>query len=341
MFDLRPKTSRNDLFDRDKELEELRRAVEKKYPIIALLGIRRIGKTSILKTFLNGAGGIYLDLRGVYKIVELQERITDSINASIGTFRKILEGIRGISFAGFSVEIRWRGSDSISLTGLLNEINRKTRSFILAFDELQATKPPVSAELRDLLAYAYDNLENVTFIVAGSEIGLLRDFLGLEKPNSPLYGRYVYEIYVERLTKEESKEFLMEGFKEEGLIPPSNVIEDAVDYFDGIIGWLAFFGRRYVDGLRNLKDLKETAVNLALEELNKLNTREKLVLKAVALGSRSWAEVRRYIEEKEGITLPKATLTRLIEKLEKLSIIKDYEFLDSIYKEASSKLIIK
>jgi AAA+ ATPase superfamily predicted ATPase len=341
LFDLRPKTSRNDLFDRDKELEELRRAVEKKYPIIALLGIRRIGKTSILKTFLNGAGGIYLDLRGVYKIVELQERITDSINASIGTFRKILEGIRGISFAGFSVEIRWRGSDSISLTGLLNEINRKTRSFILAFDELQATKPPVSAELRDLLAYAYDNLENVTFIVAGSEIGLLRDFLGLEKPNSPLYGRYVYEIYVERLTKEESKEFLMEGFKEEGLIPPSNVIEDAVDYFDGIIGWLAFFGRRYVDGLRNLKDLKETAVNLALEELNKLNTREKLVLKAVALGSRSWAEVRRYIEEKEGITLPKATLTRLIEKLEKLSIIKDYEFLDSIYKEASSKLIIK
>ena len=341
LFDLRPKTSRIDLFDRDRELEELRKAVERKYPIIALLGIRRVGKTSILKTFLNGAGGIYLDLRGVYRIVELQERITDSINVSIGTFRKILEGIRGISFAGFSVEIRWKGSDSISLTGLLNEINRKTRSFILAFDELQATKPPVSAELRDLLAYAYDNLENITFIVAGSEIGLLRDFLGLEKPNSPLYGRYVYEIYVERLTKEESKEFLMKGFKEEGLIPPSNVIEDAIDYFDGIIGWLAFFGRKYVDGLRNLKELKETAVNLALEELNKLNTREKLVLKAVALGSRSWAEVRRYIEEKEGITLPKATLTRLIEKLEKLSIIKNYEFLDSIYGEASSKLIIK
>jgi hypothetical protein len=278
-------------------------------------------------------------LRGVYRSIELQERITDSINSSIGILRRILEGIRGISFAGFSVEIKWKGSDSISLVGLLSEINRKTNNFILALDEVQATKPPVSAQLRNLLAYGYDNFENINFIVAGSEIGLLRDFLGIERPDSPLYGRDIYEINVERLTREEAKEFLMRGFKEEGLNPPANIIEEALNYFDGIIGWLALFGRKYADGIRDLKDLKEIAINLALDELKKLSFRERLVLKAIASSSNSWVQVRRYIEEKEGITLPKATLSRLIEKLEKLSIVKDYRFLDPIYKEASFRLL--
>jgi len=277
-------------------------------------------------------------LRGVYRSIELQERITDSINSSIGILRRILEGIRGISFAGFSVEIKWKGSDSISLVGLLSEINRKTNNFILALDEVQATKPPVSAQLRNLLAYGYDNFENINFIVAGSEIGLLRDFLGIERPDSPLYGRDIYEINVERLTREEAKEFLMRGFKEEGLNPPANIIEEALNYFDGIIGWLALFGRKYADGIRDLKGLKEIAINLALDELKKLSFRERLVLKAIASSSNSWVQVRRYIEEKEGITLPKATLSRLIEKMEKLSIVKDYRFLDPIYKEASFRL---
>lgn len=278
-------------------------------------------------------------MRGVYRSIELQERITDSINSSIGILRRILEGIRGISFAGFSVEIKWKGSDSISLVGLLSEINRKTNNFILALDEVQATKPPVSAQLRNLLAYGYDNFENINFIVAGSEIGLLRDFLGIERPDSPLYGRDIYEINVERLTREEAKEFLMRGFKEEGLNPPANIIEEALNYFDGIIGWLALFGRKYADGIRDLKDLKEIAINLALDELKKLSFRERLVLKAIASSSNSWVQVRRYIEEKEGITLPKATLSRLIEKMEKLSIVKDYRFLDPIYKEASFRLL--
>jgi len=166
-----------------------------------------------------------------------------------------------------------------------------------------------------LLAYGYDNFENINFILAGSEIGLLRDFLGIERPDSPLSGRYIYEIHVERLTREESKEFLMRGFKEECLNPPVNIIEEALDYFDGIIGWLAFFGRKYADGIRDLKDLKEIAINLALDELKKLSIRERLVLKAIASSSNSWGEVRRYIEEKEGITLPKATLSRLVEKI--------------------------
>jgi hypothetical protein len=43
------------------------------------------------------------------------------------------------------------------------------------------------------------------------------------------------------------------------------------------------------------------AMNLALEELNKLSPREKSILKAIAEGANSWSEVRSFISEKRGI----------------------------------------
>jgi len=67
---------------------------------------------------------------------------------------------------------------------------------------------------------------------------LLRDFLGYEEPKSPLYGRAVYEVVVERFSKEESREFLMRGFREEGVSPPPEVVDEVVNFFDGIVGWL-------------------------------------------------------------------------------------------------------
>ena len=79
-------------------------------------------------------------------------------------------------------------------------------------------------------------------------------------------------------------------------------------------------------------------MNLALSEVSKLDRREKLILKAVAKGAKSWSQVRRHIEGKMGVTIPKSSLTRRISKLEKLSIIKDYDFLDPIYREACKKL---
>jgi len=63
-----------------------------------------------------------------------------------------------------------------------------------------------------------------------------------------------------------------------------------------------------------------------------------MVLKAIAEGENSWSTIRRYVEEKRGITIPKSSLTRTIRKLEKLSIIENYRFLDPVYREASKRL---
>lgn len=338
LFDLQPKTTREDLFDREKELNELHKAIDKDYPLTALLGIRRIGKTSILKTFINEVNGIYIDMRQITKRADLQMRMTDSLTNSLSRIKKFIEGIRGLKIADLSIEIRWKGSDSISLAGLLEEINKKNEKFVLIFDEVQSLKPPVSSELKKLIAYAYDNLENIKFIVAGSEIGMLQNFLGYEDPSSPLYGRAVYEINVERFSKEKSREFLRKGFQEERVEPRPELIEKAIEFFDGIVGWLVIFGREYIDGINNMEKIKDNAIGLALSELEKLNPKEKMVLKAIASGSKTWISVRNYINEKYGIVIPKSTLSRLIDKLEKLSILYEYEFQDNVYMEAVKRM---
>lgn len=88
MFDLRPKTSRDELFNREMELEELHRSMERGYLPIAVLGIRRIGKTSVLKTFLGEIKGIYIDLRGVRSTTDLEERVSDALSSSFSRLNR-------------------------------------------------------------------------------------------------------------------------------------------------------------------------------------------------------------------------------------------------------------
>lgn len=73
LFDPRPKSSRSELLDRADELRLLDKSVGR--PLIVVLGIRRIGKTSLVKSFLEPYNGIYIDLRGVATRANLYERV--------------------------------------------------------------------------------------------------------------------------------------------------------------------------------------------------------------------------------------------------------------------------
>jgi hypothetical protein len=85
------------------------------------------------------------------------------------------------------------------------------------------------------------------------------------------------------------------------------------------------------------------AVNLALKEIRNIvkarGRRYSLVLKGVAEGLGSWSRIKRYVEEREGVTLSSSILANVINSLEDMSIIRDYRFLDPVYREASLKLI--
>ena len=58
------------------------------------------------------------------------------------------------------------------------------------------------------MAYAYDSLRYVNFVLTGSQVGLLYNFLGLNDPNAPLFGRAYMEVKTRRLSPDEAYEFL-------------------------------------------------------------------------------------------------------------------------------------
>jgi len=347
LFDPRPKVKREDLFDRERELEDLYKNIDK--PIIVLTGIRRIGKTSLLLVFLNEIDipSIILDLRGLkpnYGLRDLYRLLAKAFSKKLDKFRDILERIRAITIAGVEIEIKWKGREAISLSTLFDYLNYKRT--IIAFDEAQKLRGSRSKMILEAIAHAYDYDENLTFIFTGSEVGLLYQFLGVDNPKSPLYGRYMHTISIERFKHDESIEFLKRGFNELGIKPPQKIIEEAVDLFNGIPGWLTFFGNSYAGGIRDVNKIKEYAIRIALNELENLvkergSRRYAIVLKAIALGYNTWGKIKRYVEEVEGKIISNSILSNILNTLENLSIIKNYEFLDPIYKEASKRLKIR
>ncbi|HLI45825.1 MAG TPA: ATP-binding protein, partial [Geobacterales bacterium] len=209
LFDERPKFNRVDLFDREHELNLLSQNFFR--PLILLTGIRRIGKTSLLQVFLNESKLPYIlvdcrSLKENYGWSDLYMVFSKALSSSLEKIIDILKKIKGVSILGNYVEISWKGRNFVSLANLFDHLNEKR--MIIAIDEAQKLRGPLSKEIKDALAHAYDYDRNITFILTGSEVGLLYDFLGVEDENSPLYARFFYEVRLERFKGDKSREFL-------------------------------------------------------------------------------------------------------------------------------------
>lgn len=57
LFDPRPKDDPRDLFDREEELSKLKFGIN--FPITLLLGIRRSGKSSLVKVLMREVEGVW------------------------------------------------------------------------------------------------------------------------------------------------------------------------------------------------------------------------------------------------------------------------------------------
>ncbi|MEM2185006.1 MAG: hypothetical protein QXO99_07030 [Candidatus Methanomethylicia archaeon] len=113
LFDERPKENRRDLYDRERELEELKKAMGK--PIILLTGMRRIGKTSVLKVFLNECGMPYsiIDVRGPIKsyksLYSMFSNVITQLNSKFykGILSNLLKHINGVRI--FDLKYHYHG----------------------------------------------------------------------------------------------------------------------------------------------------------------------------------------------------------------------------------------
>jgi AAA+ ATPase superfamily predicted ATPase len=334
LFDPRPKRSREELFDREKEINAL---INSKEPLTLLLGLRRVGKSSLLRVALNEVeNGIYIDARKVYfdsggwiTVESIKREFERSLNSLRGPIRehlsRVLKKVKGVSISGLTFTLENDASLSEVLVGL-NEVGAT-----IGIDEAQYLRfygARGGREFLALLAYAYDNLENIRFVLTGSEVGLLHDFLALENYESPLYGRSYEEVILKPFPRELSIEFLRQGFFEVGMTVSDEIVLRAIDYIDGIPGWLVEFGRSYLragDFDKAIENVLKTArgfVRGELKELEKRSPRYPVILKAIAHGFDRWNLIRDYLLS-NGTRVPNSRLANLLRNLEKMSWIEE------------------
>ncbi len=361
LFDLKPKESIAELFDREEELQKLAQAV--KTPLTLLLGVRRVGKTSLLRSFLNSLKTpyVYLDLRILeengYSRASLYKLLSAAISKiTPGWRKKILNyfrGVRGVNISGFSIEFDWY-EKKLSISDIFSRLNDFALNsvddgyVVIAFDEAQLLRMMRGGkgklDIRNLLAYSYDNLHALRFILTGSEVGLLLRFLNLDEPVSPLYGRYVTKITVDRFTDERSLEFLRRGFSEANMRVRDEDLQRVVDRVDGMVGWLTYFGHACVEagGISDaiVDEVAERAFQLVSVELDGLFSRSSYyrhVLHAISLGEIRWSGVKRAVELWSGKKLTNAEITRILNNLLDLGIVvktnEVYQIADPLIRE--------
>ena len=339
LFSLTPKSRRRDLFDREEELEELERAVEK-YPMIVVTGLRRVGKSSVIRVFLNESGFpfITVDGRRVYEKGRGSISSSALLNVLREEFSKLsksqkflnfLRRIKGVSLAGNSVEIE---KDDFDLTTTFESFNRFAEKektyFVVFFDEAQYLRFYGSRGGKDILAllsYTYDNLERIRIIVTGSEIGMLHDFLRLEDYESPLYGRPVHILPVRPFNFEKSIEFIRRGIEEAGKSVDFDP-EDVVREIDGIPGYLVIFGLKYLEtgdegkAMEEVYRTMEILFEKELSELEKRSRRYKTILRLISRGVNTWSSLKRRLSSKNS-PISDSSLYILLKNLEKMSLV--------------------
>lgn len=346
LFDLAPKRSKRDFYNYEKELEQLYKLYLSSR-VVAVVGCRRIGKTSLILTFLSEwkAPHIFVDCRRISfssygaSFRSFAEEFSRALNEFLSGLRgragKLLDYLRSvkgveIDFAVGRALLRWGKRDRSDIASLLEKLDTFAREegfrVALVFDELQELRA-INIDFAKLLAYIYDHLHSTVAIVSGSQVGLLYDTLKIEDPASPMYGRAVAELRIPRLPREKAVEFLEKGFAEVGVEVSRDIIEKAVDALDGVVGWLVYFGWSYVHGVKDLGEVLDTAARQEAEELKRFLARSRNerryreILKAVAQGRSRWSEIKRAVELAEGVEVDDKNFSELLKKLVKAGFI--------------------
>lgn len=332
LFDPRPKEDPRDLFDREEELKALRSGIN--YPVTLLLGLRRSGKSSLVKVLMRqeDALWVYLDMRkfegrAYITYRDLVQELEGAINSWPERLRQAFRGLRGVRLAGVEVRLSWGPGDRAEISDVLERLSEvaeeEGRRPVVVFDESQELRRLKGYDLLYPIAYAYDNLR-VRFIFTGSEVGMVYRFLRLNDPGSPLYGRAVTEVNVGPFSRGLSLEFLRRGFEEVGMKVPEAEVEEAYYSLGGIPGWLTYYGFYYMqlrDHREALNKTISTGVELVRQEFRSFlvgreaaRERYYTIMEACREGC-TWSDVKRALEAREGARVDDKQVTLLIRNL--------------------------
>lgn len=354
LFSFEPKTKRSELFDREEELEKLANFLPR-YPFVVITGLRRVGKSSLVKVFLNENDypSISIDCRRLY--MESGGNITSSDLISYierelmrvswkEKIKALLKKFK-INISSITVEMDSGKMDLASIFEKISAIAEKGETFfVVHFDEAQYLRFFGSRGGNDILAflaYVYDNLPSIRVIITGSEVGVLHDFLKLGDYSSPMYGRAVYELALKPFSKNLAVEFLKQGFQEQGVKPDFDV-EKVIDKIDGVPGYLVLFGMKYIDvrdtflALEEVYRTMEALMKREIDELERRSRRYLKILKLVSLGINTWTGLKNYFYS-SGDRISDSRLYELLQSLTKMTFIEKregkYKIVDPVLEE--------
>ncbi len=268
LFDTRPKERRSEFYDRDTEISMLVESIKRK-EWVALIGSRRIGKTSIVNVSLNETKDVLafrlnlmrLSMEGIKKVYPLSSLLNLILEESHRLIGSELPVSRFVNFLSkrLGVEIetivnfdkikiipRLKRLNAVDISLIVRELDEIARgvgkTLVLVFDEVQEMFKVGGLNVGALFHDIYDWCKNTTVIIAGSAPGLVINMLDSLEYEAPFFGRYVRRIQLNRFSREQSMEFLIRGFEENNIKISEEVIEHAVRMYDGVPGWLTSFG---------------------------------------------------------------------------------------------------
>ena len=110
LFSVEPKESLQDLFDREDEVRKLREGLSRER-LILVLGLRRIGKSSLVLATLSSTGQpfVYVDVRRAYDEVSRRvsaERLYEELRSSLlrlSVRERVLEALRRMGLGAVSL----------------------------------------------------------------------------------------------------------------------------------------------------------------------------------------------------------------------------------------------
>jgi AAA+ ATPase superfamily predicted ATPase len=334
LFNLNPKESPNELFGREKELEELTRLIKARR-WVAVLGPRMVGKTSLLKATSaklekSKIRVIYANLWGAKGTNGLLKALARGLNDEKSVLQKIKSvRIEGVSVGPTGISISVSKKPMTTIWDLLDAIGSQKEDCVIELDEVQELAA-ISGRLLKLLANMFNTHPNIIFVFTGSMFGLMKTLLEPEA-TSPLYGRSPAKLYLQPFSKEVAVQFLKKGFQEYTQTIKDNTVNEAVERLDGIPGWLTLYGNKIsVQKLQHKQALEETtaeACKIVKDELEHFfEGRDRqaylAALKAAATSSR-WTGIKGAIQIAKAGTVNDGSVYKILENLKAAMLITD------------------
>ncbi len=320
-FDINPKDDEQDFYNYREELSQLREYLSSGEKLILITGLRRVGKTSLMRVVYSklNAPKVFLNFREYASARDMLNHAFEQIYVQMDPTRKVFDVLTSVEIGPLTLGL---SADVPTIEDLDKELEKQNKRAYIFIDEGQCKDG-----LDDLIATYYDRTKNITFMISGSELGLIEDMFGEDRP---LFGRMRKDIIMKPLPVDKSVEFLRLGFAQLGLEYKESELEDAVNKLGGLVGWLTYYGylRKDTNHERALEILiKNARVILKAELDNFLNKqrgrkeRYSLILRLLKLKPSKWNEIKEYLEFKLNKKISSARLSDYLTKLKKSGFI--------------------